>query len=319
MFWLKVCLFAVMSLCFSAVSATEVYPGKTIRLIVGYPTGGNADFLARVIAERFQVNGWQTVVENRAGASGTIAAGYLAERADRDGHTMGIFTMGSMSLTPQLMKLSYGVDDLKPVIKLASYSAVLVVHPSLPVRNVRELVALAKSRPMELNCSSSGPLSLFHLVCEQLNSVAGIKIVHIAYKGVSPATTGLIIGEVQLMFNAYNGLKPFIDSGKVRAIAVTGRKRDPLLPDIPTMAETFPGFEVYSWMGLFVPKDTPNAIIGKLNAEITKILQEPSAREKWKNIGYEFSANSPEELSLSIKKEQALYGALIKKLGIKPQ
>ena len=121
------------------------------------------------------------------------------------------------------------------------------------------------------------------------------------------------------MFNAYNGLKPFIDSGKVRAIAVTGRKRDPLLPDIPTMAETFPGFEVYSWMGLFVPKDTPNAIIGKLNAEITKILQEPSAREKWKNIGYEFSANSPEELSLSIKKEQALYGALIKKLGIKPQ
>ena len=316
------CLLAVVFYCFTlgfSVAQAQGYPDKPIRLVVGFPPGGNVDLVARLISQKLSAqSGWQIVIDNKPGAISTIANGFIA-KSDPDGYVVGILTAGSITATPYIMKVPYGLDDLLPVLKVASYESVLVVHPSVPAKTIKELVALAKKRPGILTFGSSGVGSTFHLAFEQLGSMAGVKMAHIPYKGAGPTLIDLIAGRIDSTVNSLAVMKPLIDQGRVRAIAVTGKKRNPLFPNVPTVGETYPGYIVDSWMGLFVPKNTPAAIVLRLNTEVTKALREPDMEKSWKKYEFEFSPNSPMEFGKLVKEESIRYGALIKKLGLKPE
>jgi tripartite-type tricarboxylate transporter receptor subunit TctC len=308
---------ALFALALAATSGHAAYPDRAIHLIVPYPPGGLTDAVARAVAKALSDRVQQpVVVENIAGGGGNIGADKAAKSA-ADGYTIFIGNNATVGLNTLVYKqLAFDpIADLTPVMLIAESQTVLVVNPSLPVKSVAELIALAKSKPGQLNFGSTGTGGLSHLVGELFNSGAGIRMTHIPYKGTGPALTDLLGGQIQVMFNDTS--LPHIQSGKLRALAVTGTTRWPQLPDVPTLAELgMPGYETYNWFGILAPAKTPAAIVSRLNRELVAIMQDPAMKAWMEARGAEATAGSPEEFAAYIRKDLAKWTRVVKEVGI---
>jgi len=300
-------------------SAAEAYPDKPIRLIVPQPPGGTSDILARVLALKLAENlRQQIIIDNRAGASGTIGTD-LAAKSPPDGYTL-VLVYTTHATTPGIYgKLPYDpVADFAPITLAAAAPLLLVVHPKIPVTSVKELIAYAKTRPGELNFCSAGNGSGSHLAGELFNTMTGVKLTHIPYKGSGLAITELIGGQVQLMFAGIVPIDPHVKSGRVRSIAVSSAKRSVAIPQVPTIAESgLPGFEVVGWYGVLAPARTPHPIVARLHNEFIKILQTQDIRDRLLSEGAEPVGNTPAEFTAFIKTDIGRWAKVIKAAGAK--
>ena len=304
----------------TALMAQANYPTKPLRMIVPFAPGGGNDILGRAVGQRLsEVVGQPVIIENRAGAGGETGAA-AAVQAAPDGYTILLGSVGTFAHNPALKaNLSYDpARDFAPVSLLATSAFIVVVNPSLPVKNIRELVALAKAQPGKLNFCSAGMGSSVHMTAELFKYVAGVDMVHVPYKGSSPAMIELIAGQTQLMFSTMPPALPHVQSGKLRAIAVTTAKRDALMPDIPTVGESgVPGFVVENWQGIVVPKQTPPAIVRKLNRDLAAALKRPGMADVLKAQGLEAAPSAPEAFGELIRTEIAKYAKVVKAANIK--
>lgn len=314
--------FAALAACITGVCAHAAetnYPTKPIRFIVPTATGGGSDPLARALGAKYSAAwGQQVVVDNRPGAGMTIGIDLVA-KATPDGHTM-VLVNPSHAINATLMtKLPYdAVRDLTPVTVIATQPLVMVVTQSLPVKNVRELIALAKSKPREISYASSGPGSASHLAAEMLSGMTGIEMSHVPYKGTGPALPDLISGRVQLYINPLLAMIGAVEGGRLRVLAVTSAKRAPTLPDVPTVAEAgVPGYEATSWYMILVPGKTPTSVINKINAETVRSLKDKDMIELLSRGGADPLGNSPSEATAFLKTEIARWGAAVKRAGVK--
>ncbi|MFA5915400.1 MAG: tripartite tricarboxylate transporter substrate binding protein, partial [Burkholderiales bacterium] len=295
------------------------YPAKPIHLVVPYPAGGPLDIMARAIGQKL-TEAWKqpVIVDNRAGAGGNIGADAVAKAAP-DGYTLLMGAVATHAINPVLYsKIPYDpIKDFAPVALVAQVPNILVVNPSVPAKSVRELIELARAKPGSLNFASGSTGSTGHLAGELFNTMAGVKMVHIPYKGAAPATTDLLSGQVQLMFDNLASALPNVKAGKLRALAVTTLKRSPAVPDLPTIAESgLPGFDLTTWFGLFVPAGTPPEIVAKLNAEVVRALNAKDMRERLEKMGTEPPAdNTPEHFAAFVRSEAAKYAKVVKASG----
>ena len=305
-------------LSFSA--AAQSYPSKPIRLIVPFAAGGGNDNIARLVGKRLTDSvGQPLVIDNRPGAGGVLGA-ELAAKAAPDGYTLFLGGVGSHAVNPNLIeKLPYDpIKDFAPVILLAQAPLILVVHPSVPARTFAEFVAYARNNPGKLNFASNGNGSSSQLAAVMFDSMAGAEMVHVPYKGLAPALTDLLSGQVQLMFSSVVAILPHIKAGKLRALAVTGAGRLPSLPEVPTIAESgFPGYEASSWYGILAPAGTPRDIVTKLNAELSKALAQPEVRNSLLADGAEPVGGTPENFAAYIRSEKERMGKLIRDAKIR--
>ncbi len=303
-----------------AGAQVPAYPTKPIRLVVPFPPGGATDILARAVAQKLtEAWGQQVIVDNRPGAGGNIGSELVAKAAP-DGYTLEMGTVGTHAINASLYaKMPYDhVKDFVPVILVAGVPNVLVVHPSVPVNSVAELIAYAKANPGKLNFASSGSGTSIHLSGELFKVMAGVQMTHVPYKGSAPAMQDLLGGQVQLMFDNLPPSLPQIKAGKLKALAVTSVTRAPALPDTPTVAEAgLPGFEASSWFGVLAPAGTPPAIVAKLNAEIAKWLATPEAKEKMLALGANAVGGPPEDFAKHIAVETAKWAKVVKESGAK--
>lgn len=303
-----------------AASAQSAYPTKPIRLIVGFAPGGGTDILARALAQPLsELLGQQVTVDNRAGAGGIIAT-ELGARAAPDGYTLLVGSSAGFAINPNLMaKLPYDpVKDFAPVAMFATLSYVVDVHPSLPAKTLKDLLALARAKPGAINYGSAGQGSSTHLAIEQFAQMAGVRLTHIPYKGNTPAMTALMSGEVAMVFDPVLTSAPMVKSGRVRALAVTTMQRSPLLPDVPTVAQAgIPRYESGNWFGVFAPAGTPRDIVDKLNAAINKTMTRPDMKEKLASQGADALTGSPADLAALVQRELAKFAAIIKSAGVK--
>ncbi|MBI3938267.1 MAG: tripartite tricarboxylate transporter substrate binding protein [Betaproteobacteria bacterium] len=303
----------------SPAGSAAGYPSRPVRFVVGYPPGGATDIIARTVGIRLSEGlRQQVIVDNRPGAGGIIGSDIVA-KATPDGHTIVLVTT-SHGVNPSLYsKLPYDtVKSFAPITQVGSLQLVLVVNPSLPVKSVKELVALAKSRPGKLNFASSGSGQSLHLAAELLKTMAGIDIVHVPYKGGAPARTDLLSGQVQLMFESMIGVLPFVKAGKLRGLAVSGAKRSPAAPDIPTVAEAgVPGYEASGWVGVLAPAGTLKPIVTKLNAEIVNVLRTPEVHDRLFASGVEVVGSTPEQFAQFIRAQLVKWARVVKQSGAK--
>ncbi len=310
---------AWVSLLASALPViAQVYPTKSIRLIVPYPPGGPTDFVGRTVGQKLSgLLGQQVIVDNRPGA-GTVIGTELVIHAAADGYTLLFGTGGGTFLAPLMLKnVPYDPQrDLAPVGMLVISPQVLVVHPSVPANSVSELIALAKSRPGMLNFASVGTGTSPHLGGELLQSLTGTRLVHVPYKGTTPAMTDLIAGRVQFMFSSMPTVLAHVNAGRLRLLATGGSKRSAAIRDTPTVAETVPGFELVTWYGIFAPAHTTSAIIKRLNVEIGKVLADGDTGERLATQGLEPVAMTPDELKRYTEQDVRRWAQLIKEAGI---
>ena len=299
----------------SALAFAQAYPNKTIRLVLPYPPGGGSDTIARPLVQKLSESlGQQVIVDNRGGAGGNVGMEQVA-RAAPDGYTLVLALTAQLAVNPALFrKLPYDpVKDYEPVIFLGNGAYLLTVHPSLPARNVKELTALAKARPGQITYASSGNGSGAHLCTELLNLMAGIKLVHIPYKGGGPALVDLLAGQVQILFATPVASTQHIQSGRIRALAVSTAKRTVGLPDLPTVAEAgVPGYDSGVWYSVLAPAGTPREIINKLNGELNRVLNQPDYRNLLVQNGIDPAGGPPEELSKFIKSELVKWAKVVK-------
>ena len=302
----------------AADGAAGNYPARPIRIIVTYPPGGGVDLAARVIGQKFtDAFGQQVIVDNRGGGGGNIAM-EMGARAQPDGYTLTMSAAGPTAINVSLYsKVPFDpVKDYAPVARVASTVYALIVHPSVEAKSVKELIALARTRPGKLTFASAGIGAPPHLAGELLKTMAGIDIVHVPYKGTGPAIADLVGGQVTMMFSDALAAVPQIKAGKLRGLAVSSPRRFAFAPDLPTVAEAgVPGFSAVGWTGLLAPAGTPRAVVQKLNAEIVRVLPLPDVKEKLAGDGSEFGKNTPEEFSKFIKEEIAKWGKVIKASG----
>ncbi|MBY4898218.1 tripartite tricarboxylate transporter substrate binding protein [Cupriavidus sp. AU9028] len=295
------------------------YPNKPIRLVVPFPASGATDLLARAIAQKVGENiGQQIVVDNRPGAGGAIGSD-IAAKAPADGYTLLIATSSTHSIGPHIhRKLPYDAEkDFTPVGQVATATNLLVVSNSLPVRSAKDLIDYAKKHPGELNYASSGNGTVVHLMTEAFNTQAGITMTHIPYKGTALAVPDLISGKVHVLFDSIVTALPHVKDGKLKALAVTSPKRSPLVPDVPTVSETgLPGYVSETWFGIYGPRQLPDDIVKRLNAEFNKAIQAPEVRERLARLGAEPVGGTPAQLAAIASKESARWGKLIKDRNI---
>lgn len=308
----------VVQLAHAQAPSAPAYPSRTVRILLSGSAGGPYDDTARVLAPRLtEVWGQTVIVENRAGAGGTIGAAAAAKSAP-DGHTLYLANAGPITINPSLQKnLPYSPRDFAPVLLVSTSPMVLVAHPSVPVRTVKDLVGLARTR--HVNYASSGIGNLQHLSMEILQSMAKTKMTHVPYKGVTPALVDLTAGQVEVMFANILGSLQFVRNGRLRPLAVSSEKRSPQLRDVPSVAESYPQFDVTTWMGIFVPVATPREIQSKIGGDVTRILQVPEVRERFTNLGSEVAAGPPAQLAQLIRRESELYAGVIKSIGLTPE
>jgi len=310
-------LLALLTLCANA--AAQSYPTRPIRLVVPYPPGGPLDIMARAIGQKL-TEAWSqpVVVDNRAGAGGNIGADLVA-KSPADGYTLLMGAVATHAINPTLYgKVPYDpIRDFAPVALVAQVPNVLVVNPAVPARTVRELIELARAKPGTLNFGSGSTGSTGHLAGELFNTMAGVKMVHIPYKGGAPAMADLLAGQVQLMFDNLANALPNVKAGRLRALAVTTLARSPAVPDLPTVAESgLPGFDLTTWFGLMVPAATPPEIVARLNAEIVRALAARDLRERLEKMGAEVPINNtPEHFAAFIRSEAAKYAKVVKDSG----
>jgi tripartite-type tricarboxylate transporter receptor subunit TctC len=314
------CGIAVLLTASASWAGAQNFPTKSLRMIIHFPPGGPTDFVGRALAQKLG-EAWkqQVVVENRPGAGGVIGVETVL-RAPPDGYTLLFGTGGSLALAPALNpKLPYNVfTDLAPITLLVINPQILVVHPSLPVRSVSDLIKLAKAKPGQINYGSVGPGSPQHMGMELLKSMAGVNLVHIPYKGTAPAMTELIAGQISAMFNSMPSVLPHIATGRLRGIAVGSAKRSPAAPDIPTVAESgLKGFQYVTWYALLAHAGVPKDIIARINAESVKALSEPEMAKRFSSQGAEPAPSTPEELGKFMRSEFEDWKRVIKTANIK--
>jgi tripartite-type tricarboxylate transporter receptor subunit TctC len=308
---------ALLLIAAVAVHAQPAFPSKPIRIIVPFPPGGSNDILARLVGKRLaDALGVSSIVDNRGGANTIIGASALA-KAPPDGHTVMI-TSGSHIITPLLMSTPYdALNDFAAVAPIDSIDYVLVVHPALPVRTLKEFIALAKARPGQINYASSSRGSGTHLAAEMLALRTGIRMQHVPYKGGGPAVIDLMAGQVHMFLNSPSAMMPYIKAGKLRALAVTGERRLAALPDVPTFDQSgLADFEVRGWHGMLAPAATPKQVIAKLNAEVNKILAVPQVVESLADLGMTPLVMTPEQFAARMRADTARYAQLIKTANI---
>jgi tripartite-type tricarboxylate transporter receptor subunit TctC len=314
---LAVCSAVLMQ---SACYAAEDFPRRPLRFVVGFLPGGPSDTIARVVGAKLGEGLGQTViVDNRAGAGGNVSADIVAH-APPDGHTLLLGTGGPLVIAPIIgQKINFDPDkDLVPVSNLGDSMSILCAHPSLPAGSVKELVAIARARPGEINYASSGVGTANHLAAELLSSMANVKLTHVPYKGSGAALPALIGGEVKLGFGPLLPAIPHVKAARLKALGVSGSKRSPAAPEIPTIAEQgLPGYEVNSWYGVFVPARTPKAVVARLNQEIVRVTALPDVRERLSKDGVEASGSSPEALRNIVQAEKKLWTRVIREARIK--
>ena len=314
-----VCTLISLLLTDAGGAAAQSYPSKPVRLIVPFAPGGPADFQARLIAPKLTASwGQPVVVENRAGGN-TIIATELTARSEPDGHVVQVISAGFAINVSLYSKLPYdSLRDLAFVTQLTSGPAIVVVHPSLPVRSVKELIQLARSRPGQLTYASAGLPS--QLAVELFKVMTGTDLVHVPYKGAAPAMIDLIAGHVQVSFPTIGGGLPHAQAGRLRALATTGAKRPLAAPDLPTMMESgVPGYEATNWFGTAVPAKTPPAIVAKLSQDIARVLHLPDVRERLLAQGMEPVSNTPEEFSTYVRSEMTKWAKVVKASGAKAE
>jgi tripartite-type tricarboxylate transporter receptor subunit TctC len=297
----------------------QAYPTKPIRFIVPWPPGGGADIMSRLINQPLgDALGQQVIIDNRGGAAGNIGA-ELAAKSPPDGYTIVFAYSGTHSINPHIYrKMPFKQTDLAPVIQLASVPQVVVVHPSLPVKNVRDLIAVVKARPGQLSYASSGNGAINHLAGELFKMKTGTDIVHVPYKGGGPAAVALLSGEVGMIFGEPASMIGYLKAGKLRALAVTSAKRALSLPELPTMAEAgVTGYDVTSWNGILAPAGTPREIVGRLNAELNKIIALPAMRDRMIGLGYEPVGGPPERFGELIAAELAKWAPVVKAANVR--
>ncbi len=313
------CLALVMLVgaCMQPLLAQD-YPEKTIRLIVPYTPGGTADMLARTIGQKMAESlGQQIIIDNRPGAGGNIGADLVAKAAP-DGYTILMGTVATHAINPNLYpKIPYdAAKDFAPIALVATLPNLLVVNPSLPARNVKELIALAKSKQGELAFASAGNGTSQHLSGELFKKMTGVDMIHIPYKGSAPAVTDLVGGQVQLMFDNIPSSLPQVRAGKLRALAVTGPRRSPVLPDLPTLSEAgLPGFSITSWFALFAPAGTPAKILIRLNKEAGKAIASKELRQQWMAQGIEPAGGTSEQLAAFRRIEAPKWEKIVRDSG----
>jgi tripartite-type tricarboxylate transporter receptor subunit TctC len=302
-------------------ASAQTFPARPVRIIVAFPPGGGVDIVARTMGPRLtEIWRQPVVVENRPGASGVIGT-EAAARSAPDGHTLFIGTLGNLTAN-QYLYPKMPVDplrDLAPLTQVVAVHFVMTAHPSLPARNVKELIALAKARPGQINYASSGPGGAPHLGAELFKSMTRVDMVHVPYKGSGLSFIDLLAGQVSLTCDSQLQSLPYIKAGRLRALAVLGGKRSPLLPDIATVGETVPGYELTNWFGMTAPSATPPDLINKLHADIARVLQQADFREKIAGMGADVVGSSPAEFGAFMKSESAKWGKVIREANIKAE
>jgi tripartite-type tricarboxylate transporter receptor subunit TctC len=314
-------LASTLLVCLPLVAAAQAggFPDKAIRIVVPFPPGGATDAAARLVAVKMSEHwGQPVVVDNRAGAGGNVGSDLVA-KAPADGYTLVMGVTGSHAINTSLYsRMPYDpVADFVAISQVAVVPNVLVVHPSVPAKNLAELVALAKKEPGKLNYASLGNGTAAHLGMEMLKAEAGVDITHVPYKGSAPAVSDLLAGQVQMMVDGLPPALPHVKAGKLRAIALTSLRRSPSLPDLPTIAESYPGFYADAWSGLFAPKGTPQPVVDKLSAEVQRILRLPEVREKLAALGAEPVGSTQAEFAAHVKKEIDKWAKVVKTSGAK--
>ncbi|MCC6534203.1 MAG: tripartite tricarboxylate transporter substrate binding protein [Burkholderiales bacterium] len=314
-------LAAVVLGCTAATTLGQTYPGKPIRIVVPWPPGGGTDIFARTIGQKVAESiGQQVIVDNRPGATGNIGAQAVA-KAPPDGYTLLLATI-TLATSPSLYK-SLGYDplrDLEPITLIAGVPHLLVVHPSLPAKSVKDLIALAKARPGELNYASAGNGSPFHLAAELFNLLAGVKMNHVPYKGGGPAVVDVIGGQVQVTFANLLAVLPHVQAGKLRALGLTSGSRSNAAPQLPTIAEGgLKGYDFTSWFGMLAPAGTPKDIVHKLNDEIVKALKSAEVAARLTRDGADIVAGTPQEFGRYLKAETAKWAKVIAEAGIRAE
>jgi len=302
----------------TAVSA-QSYPTKPVRLVVPFPAGGPTDIVGRTVAQKLSEQlGHQVIVDNRGGAGGIIGTEQVAKSAP-DGYTLLMGTIGGIAVAMSLQpKRGYDtLRDLAPVTQAVTVTNILVVHPTVPARNVKELLAIAKARKGGLNYASSGAGTVTHLAGELFKMMGKVDITHVPFKGGAPALTALLSGEVDMNYENSLVVLPHIKSGKVKALAVTGAQRSRLMPELPTIAETLPGYNASGWYGLFVPAATPKAIVTRLNTEAVKVLRMPDVIERLSSQGAEPVGSTPEEFAAFVRSEIDKWAHLVQTAHMK--
>ena len=310
---------AALALCSAQIAMAQAYPAKTVRLISPYPPGGGTDATARIIAQAMgDQMGQQVIVDSRGGASGRIGT-ELAAKSPADGYTLVLGNVAPLAILPGSgIKLAYdAAKDFQPVSLIATSDYILTVHPSLPARSVKELLALARAKPGDLTYASSGNMGGPHLAGELINLLAKVNLLHVPYKGNGPAAIAILTGEASMMFGSGPSVVPHIDAGKLRSLATTGPKRT--IPNLPTMAELLPGYEVTQWYGILVPAGTPKDIVARLHKEIVAAVGNQKHAQALSRLGTQPVSNTPEEFAAYIRSETAKYAKVIKAAKITPE
>ena len=318
--WSSLAGLAVLLL--SSASVAQTYPAKPVRFVVPWPAGGVADITTRLVAKKLQENTGQSfVVDNRAGATGIIGCELVA-RSVPDGYTIVMGTTTTHATNPVMFrKLPYDVaKDFAPVSLVADAPFVLLVHPSLPVKSVKELIAFAKARPGELSFGSSGTGGSSHLGFELFNQMAGIKAVHVPYKGLAPATVDLLAGNITMSWESTAAAGPYIRSNRLRAIGIGSLKRSSLMPDLPTISESgLTGFELGSWSAIFAPAATPQDVVRRLHREVANAIADKAMREQLAALGAEGVASTPEELAAVVKRDVVKWTKIARQANLQPE
>jgi len=312
-------------LCASAAVAAppalaQGYPDRPVTIVVPYPAGGSADILARTVGQKLSAQfGQPVVIENRGGAGTAIGARFVAE-AKPDGYTLLLGTVSSQAINPAMTNVGYDpVKDFVPVSGLASIPFVLVAHPDAPYGSVADLIAAVRENPGSVGYASAGPGTSNHLAGEMLGSAAKIKLLHVPYRGSAPALADVLAGHVPLMFDLQTTSLPNIASHKLKALAVTSSQRSPMLPNVPTVAESgLPGFEVSAWFGVFAPAKLPPAVLGRLSAAMARVLEDPALAQRLRDLGAEPDTRSAAAFTAYVNEEAGKYAAVVKTAGLAP-
>jgi tripartite-type tricarboxylate transporter receptor subunit TctC len=299
---------------------SQQYPVKPIRMIVALAAGGPTDVVARIVAHKLtEQMGQQVIVDNRPGAGGSVA-GEMVARAPADGYTLFFAANGTYAIAPNFMKLPYELKkDLTPVALTGVSPLALMVHPSVPAKTAKDLIALARVKPGAIHYGSAGQGSTGHLAAELLAMMASIKLTHVPYRGAAPAAIALISGEVEMLISGVSANHPHIAAGKVRALGVTSAKRVPLLPQVPAIAESLPGYDVSSWFAITTVAGTPTAVVARLNQETVKAMGSNDVREKLIAAGVDPETGTPEQLAAKLRVETEKWGKVVKAAGMKVQ
>ena len=307
---------------FAASADAQHYPSRPIRFVVPFAPGGNADTVARNASVRAaEALGQQIVIDNRSGANGNIGMEIVA-RAAPDGYTIVLGYIANVAIAPSLVgKLPYDpIKDYAPITLLATAPNIMVVHPTVNARNLKELIALSKAKPKSINFSSAGIASVGHLTGELFNTALGADLQHVPYKGSAQGVIDLLAGQIQMLIGGMSSVMPHIKGGRLRAIAVTGAQRSPAAPDIPTVAESLmPGFEATAWYGVLAPAGTPRAIVMRLHGEFAKALAAPEVKQRLDNLGYLIIASPPDAFAAYIKTEITKWAKVVKTSGAKAE